>query len=76
MAAASDGALFVHDRDRQRLVRIGPASGQWLEVPLAGAPISMLVDDRNGRLLVSYSLGEHGAYSPQRIEGGGFLAFD
>jgi hypothetical protein len=76
MAAAPDGTLFVHDRDRQRLVRIGPARGQWLEAPLDGAPISMLVDDRNGRLLVSYSLGEHGAYSPQRIEEGGFLAFD
>ena len=76
MAVGPDGTLYVHDRDRESLVRIGPSPGEWLEVPLAGAPISMLADPRNGRLLVSYSLGEHGGYSPERVEEGGFLAFD
>jgi hypothetical protein len=75
MAAAPDGTLYVHDRDRESLIRIGPSCGQWLEVPLAGAPISMLVDQRNERLLVSFSLGEHGAYSPERVEESGLLAF-
>ncbi len=76
LAAAPDGTLYVHDRDREALVRIDPACGQWQEVPLAGAPISMLVDQQHGRLLVSFSLGEHGGYSPERVEEPGLLAFD
>ncbi|MDY0170376.1 MAG: hypothetical protein RBS80_27775 [Thermoguttaceae bacterium] len=76
IATGADGVLYVHDRDRESLIRIDASRDEWLEVPLAGAPISMLVDQRNGRLLVSYSLGEHGGYSPERVEEAGFLAFD
>lgn len=43
---------------------------------MAGAPISLLADQRNEQLLVSYSLGEHGGYSPERVEEAGLLAFD
>jgi hypothetical protein len=76
IAADESGTLFIHDRDRESLVRTDAALGQWREVPLRGAPVSMLVDQRNQRLLVSYSLGEHGGYSPERVEEAGFLAFD
>jgi len=75
-AAASDGTLYVHDFDRKALVRIDPDREDWRETPIQGAPISLLVDEVHDRLLVSYSLGEQGNYSPQRIEEGGFLSFD
>jgi hypothetical protein len=76
MAADSHGNLYVHDHDRESLVRVS-ASGDWQEAPLRGAPISMLVDEHGGRLLVSYSLGENGNYTPGKLEEeAGFLAFD
>jgi hypothetical protein len=76
LAAAPDGTLYVHDFDRKSLIRIDGTSGAWLETPLKGAPICLRVDNVQNRLLVTYSLGEQGNYSPERIEEAGFLSFD
>lgn len=76
IAADSKGSLYVYDRDRDSLVRTDEALGQWKEVPLKGVPISMLADEHNRRLLLSFSLGENGGYSQDRLGEGGFLALD
>jgi hypothetical protein len=76
VAADAEGHLFIHDRDGERLIRTDAAVSQWQEVPLRGAPTSMLVDERNRRLLLSYSLGENGAYSKERLEESGFVCMD
>jgi len=76
IAADAAGNLYVHDRDRESLVRTDESLGQWREVPLRGAPVSMLPDLRSQRLLVSYSLGENGGYSKEKLEEPGFLCLD
>lgn len=75
--AAADGTLFVHDFDRKSLIRIDGSTGEWIETPVRGAPISLKVTPDQKRLFVSWSLGEQGNYSPQRVEeGAGFVCFD
>ena len=76
IAADAAGKLYVHDRDRESLIRTDESVSEWREAPLRGAPTSMLADDRNQRLLISYSLGENGAYSKMRLEENGFLCLD
>ncbi|MGI6416787.1 MAG: hypothetical protein ACOX1P_14035 [Thermoguttaceae bacterium] len=76
LAADAAGYLYIHDRDRESLIRTNDSLTEWKEVPLRGAPVSMLVDERNQRLLLSYSLGENGAYSKERLDEPGFLCFD
>ena len=76
IAADEGGRLFVHDRDRESLIRTTDTLSDWKEVPLRGAPVSMLVDRPRGRLLLSYSLGENGYYSKERLEEGGLICFD
>jgi hypothetical protein len=76
LAVDAEGRLYVHDRDRESLVRTDDALSEWHEAPLAGAPVSMLVDGRGGRLFLSFSVGENGAYSRERLPEPGFLALD
>jgi hypothetical protein len=76
IAADSRGHLYVHDRDRESLVRTDESLSEWKEIPLEGTPVSMLADEVNGRLLLSFSFGENGGYSQDRLQEGGFLSFD
>jgi len=76
IVADARGTLYVHDRDRESLIRTDESVGEWQEAPLRGAPTSMLVDNGNQRLMISYSLGENGAYSKMRLEESGFLCLD
>jgi hypothetical protein len=76
LAADVEGRLYVHDRDRGSLVSTDDTLSEWREVPLDGAPASMLLDRRNGRLLLSFSVGEDGSYSKKRLTEPGFLCLD
>lgn len=74
--ADAAGNLYVHDRERDVLVKTDGTPGSWKETKLLGAPISFLVDAARRRLLVACQLGEDGAYSRAFAEEGGLLAFD
>jgi len=76
IAADGRGRLFVHDRERQKLIRVNDACTEWKEVALRGPPTTMLVDRQRGRLLLTFSVGENGAYSQDRVQEPGFLGLD
>ena len=76
LVADASGHLYVHDRDRESLIRTNDSLTEWEETRLRGAPTSLLADNRNKRLLISYSLGENGAYSLAKSEEDGFLCLD
>lgn len=76
IAADEGGRLFVHDRDRESLIRTTDTLADWQEVPLRGAPLSVLVDRSKRRLLLTYSLGENGSYSKERLEESGLVCLD
>ncbi|MBM3858153.1 MAG: hypothetical protein FJ395_00720 [Verrucomicrobia bacterium] len=76
IAADDKGRLFVHDREEQKLIRVNDACTEWKEIALNAAPTTMLVDRYRHRLLLTFSVGEHGGYSKERGHEPGLLSLD